>query len=76
MQEAENKSKEIKDMGKNPINPLTGKPKRGRPKKIVATDSNQLQFDFPGIMKAVERSDDAKGLLMAMLASRAACSMM
>ena len=57
-------------MGKNPINPLTGKPKRGRPKKIVPTDSNQLQCDFPGIMKAVERSDDAKGLLMAMLASR------
>lgn len=57
-------------MAKNPINPLTGKPKRGRPPKVDKSNNRQLDMDFAGMMKAVEASEDARGMVLAMLASR------
>ena len=49
----------------------TGKPaKRGRPKKVEKSAFGQMDFDFDGMMKAVERSPDAGGMIMAMMAAR------
>ena len=45
--------------------------KKGRPKKVEKADPRQLDLDFEGMMTALEKSEDAKGMILAMLASRA-----
>lgn len=46
-------------------------PKKGRPKKVVKADPRQLDLGFEGMLAKMETSVDAKGLILAMLASRA-----